>query len=190
MNSHKLNTEKIILVTGASRSGKSEFAEVLARKSDLSITYVATAKIDIEDAEWQQRILKHQQRRPKHWQTATISNAELSSYILQASKSECLLIDSLGTWIANFVDLEQSEWEKITGNLLIDLKASKATIIFVGEETGWGIVPAYPIGRLFRDRLGNLSRKIANVANTTYLVAGGHVLNLSVLGTPLSNYKI
>ena len=133
----KLNSEKIILVTGASRSGKSEFAEVLAQKSALAITYIATAKIDMEDAEWQERILKHQQRRPENWQTATISNAELSSYILQASESQCLLIDSLGTWIANFLDLKQSKWEKITSNLLIDLEASKAKIIFVGEETGW-----------------------------------------------------
>ena len=182
--------KKIILVTGASRSGKSEFAEVLAQNSNLSVTYVATAKIDTTDAEWQTRIIKHQQRRPSNWQTVTIPGTELLAYVLRAEPSECLLIDSMGTWIANFLDLEQSKWEKIISTLLANLKASKAKIIFVGEETGWGVVPAYPMGRLFRDRLGHLSRQIANIANTTYLVAGGHVLDLSVLGKPLSNYEI
>ena len=190
MNFDRSSKEKIILVTGASRSGKSEFAEVLAHRSHLSVIYVATAKIDTTDAEWQTRIFKHQQRRPRSWQTATVSDAELLTYVLQAKSSECLLIDSVGTWIANFLDLEQSEWEKIINILLANLKASKAKIILVGEETGWGVVPAYPMGRLFRDRLGHLSRQIANVADTTYLVAAGHVLNLSILGKPLSNYEI
>ena len=185
-----MKNERIVLVTGASRSGKSEFAEILAKKSQLSVIYIATAKTDETDKEWQERILKHQQRRPENWHTAAISNAELLSYILQASASECLLIDSLGTWIANFIDLEEAEWEEIAASLLTNLKASKAKIIFVSEETGWGVVPAYPIGRLFRDRLGHLSRQIANIADTTYLVAGGHVLNLSLLGKPLSNYEI
>ena len=190
MNSNKLNTEKIILVTGASRSGKSEFAEMLAKKTHCSIVYIATAKADQTDREWQNRILKHQQRRPKTWQSATICDEKLSSYIYQASASDCLLIDSLGTWIANFLDLNQTQWEEMTSNLLANLKGSKARIILVGEETGWGVVPAYPMGRLFRDRLGILSRQIANIADTTYLVAGGHVLNLSLLGKPLSNYEI
>ena len=190
MNSNKLNTEKIVLVTGASRSGKSEFAEVLAQKSSLSVVYIATAKTDLADAEWQARISKHQQRRPKTWQTAAISDLKLLDYILQAQSSECLLIDSLGTWIANFLDLEPSEWKKITSTLLTNLSISQAKIVLVGEETGWGVVPAYPMGRLFRDRLGALSRQIANIADTAYLVAGGHVLNLSSLGKPLSNYEI
>lgn len=190
MNFDRSSQEKIVLVTGASRSGKSEFAEVLARKSDLQVTYIATAKIDNTDAEWQAKIFKHQQRRPKNWQTATIFDTKLSAYILKAEPSECLLIDSVGTWIVNFLDLEQPKWERIVNTFLANLKASKAKIIFVGEETGWGVVPAYPIGRLFRDRLGHLSRQIANVADSTYLVAGGHVLNLSVLGERLSNYEI
>ena len=63
-------------------------------------------------------------------------------------------------------------------------------MILVGEETGWGVVPAYPLGRLFRERLGYLSRQVGNLADTTYLVTGGHVINLSVLGEPLNKYGI
>jgi len=46
-------------------------------------------------------------------------------------------------------------------------------------------VPAYPLGRLFRDRLGNLTRRVGAIADIVYLVTAGYVLNLSELGTPL-----
>ena len=178
-----------ILVTGGSSSGKSEFAEALAARTDKSVIYLATAKVDPDDREWQAKILKHQQRRPASWQTVTAST-ELASYIEQASEWECLLIDSLGTWVANFLELDRVEWQQKCDRLLSSLQVSEAQIILVGEETGWGIVPAYASGRLFRDRLGYLSRQIANVVDVTYLVAGGHVLNLTLLGEPTSKYEI
>ena len=185
------DSEQKILVTGASSSGKSEFAEALAAKTDKSVIYLATAQVDRNDREWQTKILKHQQRRPSNWQTVVASKeTELESYIKKALKTECLLIDSLGTWVANFLELDRILWQRKCDRLLSNLQESSAEIILVGEETGWGIVPAYASGRLFRDRLGNLSRKIAEVVDVTYLVAGGHILNLSLLGEPLSKYKI
>ena len=178
------NSQEIILVTGGSRSGKSEWAENLANNSNKSVIYVATAKVDSTDQEWQARILQHQQRRPDNWETIT-ANKDLDLVINQALKNQCLLIDSLGTWVANFLDLEANYWQRITDRLIDSLDNTQSSIIMVGEETGWGIVPAYKSGRIFRDRLGNLTRQIGEIADTTYLVVGGHVLNLSVLGTPL-----
>jgi adenosylcobinamide kinase/adenosylcobinamide-phosphate guanylyltransferase len=55
----------------------------------------------------------------------------------------------------------------------------------VAEETGWGVVPAYPLGRKFRDRLGALVRQLGRICEPVYLVVGGHVLNLSLLAVPL-----
>ena len=178
------NSPRIILVTGGSRSGKSEWAETLAANSKKSVIYIATATIDSTDQEWQARITKHQQRRPDNWATLNV-NQDLDLVINQALNTQCLLIDSLGTWVANFLDLEPNSWQKITDKLLTSLENTQGLIILVGEETGWGIVPAYKSGRIFRDRLGYLTRQIGVIADTTYLVVGGHVLNLSVLGTPL-----
>ncbi len=176
--------QQLILVTGAARCGKSEWAETLAHQSHKSVTYIATATIDPTDPEWQARIVLHQQRRPDTWQT-TVAIEDLAIIIHQAPISDCLLIDSLGTWVANLLDRSDLEWENLTQELLGKLSTSLATTIVVAEETGWGVVPAYPSGRLFRDRLGRLSRQIGSIASTVYLVTGGHVLNLSQLGTKI-----
>jgi adenosylcobinamide kinase / adenosylcobinamide-phosphate guanylyltransferase len=176
--------QHLILVTGAARCGKSEWAETLAIDSDKVVTYIATATIDPTDPEWQARIQVHQQRRPTTWQT--ISTIEdLARIVHRSQDSDCLLVDSLGTWVANLLDRSDVEWKDLTQELLDELTTSLATIILVAEETGWGVVPAYPSGRLFRDRLGMLTRQIGSIASTVYLVTGGHVLNLSQLGTKL-----
>jgi adenosylcobinamide kinase / adenosylcobinamide-phosphate guanylyltransferase len=177
--------QQLILVTGAARCGKSEWAESLAIESGKAVTYIATATVDPTDTEWQARIDRHQQRRPATWQTiATVE--DLASQVDRAAPTQCLLIDSLGTWVANLLDRSDLEWEKLTHELLAVLPTSLATIVMVAEETGWGVIPAYPSGRLFRDRLGMLTRQIGSISSTVYLVTGGHVLNLSQLGRKLS----
>ncbi len=177
---------QLILVTGAARSGKSEWAENLASKSAKAVTYIATATVDLTDPEWQARILRHQQRRPSTWQTV-MTVADLAEIVHRASDTECLLVDSLGTWVANLLDRSDDEWMELTQELLERLQTSLANVILVAEETGWGVVPAYPSGRLFRDRLGMLSRQIGTIADAVYLVTGGYVLNLAELGTKLPN---
>jgi adenosylcobinamide kinase / adenosylcobinamide-phosphate guanylyltransferase len=183
-NSITESGRQLILVTGAARSGKSEWAEQLALETSKAVTYIATATIDPTDVEWQARILLHQQRRPATWQTVA-AVVDLAKTIESALATELLLIDSLGTWVANLLDRSDREWQNLTQELLEILPNSVATIVIVAEETGWGVVPAYPSGRLFRDRLGMLTRKIGSIANPVYLVTGGHVLNLSQLGRKL-----
>jgi adenosylcobinamide kinase / adenosylcobinamide-phosphate guanylyltransferase len=184
-NSITQSRQQPILVTGAARSGKSEWAETLAMQTNKSVTYIATATIDPTDLEWQARIDRHQQRRPATWQTS-MAVADLAKRIDSATAEDCLLVDSLGTWVANLLDRSDTQWAQLTQELLSGLLHSQATAILVAEETGWGVVPAYPSGRLFRDRLGMLTRQIGAIANPVYLVTGGHVLNLSQLGQQLA----
>jgi adenosylcobinamide kinase/adenosylcobinamide-phosphate guanylyltransferase len=147
------------------------------------VVYVATAHFDPMDLEWQARIAQHQRRRPSNWITQH-APVELSAMIRSISPS-CLLIDSLGTWLANLLDLDAESWKTIEQEFIQTLVQYSGDIILVAEETGWGVVPAYPVGRVFRDRLGHLVRKLGAIADSVYLVTGGHVLNLSTLGTPL-----
>lgn len=175
----------IILVTGPARSGKSEWAEYLAAQSGRAVTYVATAATDPTDLEWQARIAQHQQRRPAHWATLAVPT-DLTATIQAAAPSDCLLVDSLGTWLANLLDQDDQQWQQTTTILIQALTTTQAEVIFVAEETGWGVVPAYPLGRQFRDRLGLLSRQLGAIAHPTYLVVAGHVVNLSQVGIPLA----
>jgi len=91
----------------------------------------------------------------------------------------------LGTWLANLLDRDDETWQQIERELLASLAATPGDIIFVAEEVGWGVVPAYPLGRTFRDRLGMLVRRLGAIAHPVYLVTGGYVLNLTALGSPL-----
>ncbi|WP_448604787.1 bifunctional adenosylcobinamide kinase/adenosylcobinamide-phosphate guanylyltransferase [Thermoleptolyngbya sp.] len=174
----------ITLVTGPSRSGKSEWAEHLARSRSCPVVYVATAQRRADDAEWQARIAQHQQRRPPDW-NAIEEPLELAALLATAAPGECWLVDALGTWLANLLEQDADTWQSTVTGLLAVLRASPAEIILVAEETGWGIVPAYPSGRLFRDRLGSLTRRIGAIAQSVYLVTGGYALDLAKLGTRL-----
>jgi adenosylcobinamide kinase / adenosylcobinamide-phosphate guanylyltransferase len=174
----------LILVTGPARSGKSEWAELLASQTGRSVLYVATARENPDDPEWQARIEQHRQRRPLEWQTLSIP-INLTDTIQKSTPRECLLIDSLGTWLANLLDQDLEAWAQTQDQLLIALQNRSSSIVLVAEETGWGVVPAYPIGRQFRDRLGTLIRRIGAIADQVYLVTGGYALDLRVLGTPL-----
>ena len=175
---------QVILITGPARSGKSEWAETLAMQSGKAVVYVATATENPTDEEWHQRIQQHQKRRPEDWVTLCVP-VELSATLADAKPDTCLLVDSLGTWVANLLEEDEASWENTLLELLETVELVAADMIFVAEETGWGVVPAYPLGRTFRDRLGSLVRQLSTICEAVYLVTGGHVLNLSILGSPL-----
>jgi adenosylcobinamide kinase / adenosylcobinamide-phosphate guanylyltransferase len=171
----------ITLVTGPARSGKSEWAEHLAQQSNLPVIYVATAQSDPTDAEWQARIEQHRSRRPTEWTTVHCP-IDLAEMIQSAPAGSCLLVDSLGTWLANLLDQDDVAWNQTLQALLYGLQTSPCPLILVAEEVGWGVVPAYPIGRTFRDRLGMLTRQVGAIADPVYLVTAGYAVNLRQIG--------
>ncbi|AFY59691.1 bifunctional adenosylcobinamide kinase/adenosylcobinamide-phosphate guanylyltransferase [Synechococcus sp. PCC 6312] len=182
-------TSPLVLVTGPASSGKSEWAESLADQSRRRVIYIATAQRMATDPEWEAKIKAHQQRRPPHWQLWEIPQ-DLAPGLADAPADSCVLIDSLGTWVANQLTISDPAWEKLVQELLATLKELPAIKILVAEETGWGVIPAYPLGRLFRQRLGTLTRKIGIIADEVYLVTGGYVLPLHHLGMPLDSTQL
>lgn len=174
---------KVILVTGPARSGKSEWAEKLALNSK-NVVYIATSNRDANDPEWLSRIQQHVIRRPQNWLTLEVPIA-ISHALSNVKPQTCILVDSLGTWVANLLEQEETQWDNTVRDFLNTVELVAADIIFVAEETGWGVVPAYPIGRKFRDRLGSLVRRLSKISDTVYLVTGGYALNLSALGTAI-----
>ena len=58
------NSSYIIFITGGTKSGKSEFAEHLAKELK-NLSYVALSENNLDDKEWQDKINLHRKRRPK-----------------------------------------------------------------------------------------------------------------------------
>jgi adenosylcobinamide kinase/adenosylcobinamide-phosphate guanylyltransferase len=180
-----------IFITGPVRSGKSRFAERLARERGPDVTYVATARVDLEDAEWCARIAHHAARRPAQWklvETARENAVSLDAIARDARAGQTLIVDSFGTWLAARmapgVDPAVLEASALaTADALI---SSRAHAIVVGEEVGWGIVPEYPAGRIFRDILGRAQQRLAGESLAAYLVVAGFAIDLRRGGEPVS----
>lgn len=186
----------LILITGPVRSGKSRFAEARASRSRGPVTYLATAPKYQDDQEWGDRLARHLERRPASWktiETAGMDSQKIEEIIRKAPPVSTIIIDSLGTWLVD--RMERTAGEHPTAVMTqLDLLAecfadacvaSKARVIVVGEEVGWGIVPDHPSGRLFRDVLGRLQQRLSRSARNTYLVVAGYAIDIKAHGEPV-----
>lgn len=185
----------IVLITGPVRSGKSVRAARVARDLGRPVTYVATARIDPTDPEMADRVARHRAERGAQplielWQGDV---PDLPGVVAAAAPGTTLLVDSLGTWIAgHLLDIEALAETDAVGALAVlaaklapldeQLFTPCANLVFVGEETGWGLVPPSPIGRIFRDELGRLMQRIAARAARVELVVAGYALDLKLHG--------
>jgi adenosylcobinamide kinase/adenosylcobinamide-phosphate guanylyltransferase len=187
------------LVLGPVRSGKTSRALALALASGKRVVVAATAAVDPSDPEMVDRIARHRRERPADWlvvETASAGAPSLPTLVREASADVCVLVDALGTWLSAELLALGMEVERdavaaldaldARGAALVDaLAVSAADVIIVAEETGWGIVPATPIGRLFRDAQGRLVRALAARAERVELVVAGYALDLRALGRPV-----
>ncbi len=172
-----------VLVIGGARSGKSERAE-LRLAAEPEVTYVATAarwRDGADDRDWAARVAAHRARRPAWWRTA--ETTDLAGVL--ASARGAVLIDGIGTWLAAVLD-ECDAWggarEKVTGRiteLIAAWRQARALVVAVSDETGMGVIPATPAGRLFRDELGRLNQALAAESEEAELLVAGRVLPLN-----------
>jgi adenosylcobinamide kinase / adenosylcobinamide-phosphate guanylyltransferase len=177
-------TGRLTLVLGGARSGKSSYAEALATQRGGYVLYVATA--EGWDEEMRLRITAHKAQRPSYWRTVEAprnpGRAVLAALDDQAVTPAVVLVDCL-TLLANnvLITLPESAREaeataalmQEVDELLAAWQASNAEWIIVSNEVGLGIVPAYPLGRLYRDALGRANQRIAAVADTVVFMLAG-----------------
>jgi len=168
----------VTLVLGGARSGKSRWAQDLAETHE-RVAYLATAQA--LDREMQEKIRRHQEDRPKHWQTFE-EPLELAKVIAgEAAAFDIILVDCMTLYVANLMEAEEAEpgsMEARIESLLDVLRAAPVSIILVSNEVGSGVVPAYPAGRIYRDALGELNQRVAAVADNVVLMVAGLPLAL------------
>jgi len=193
---------RLILILGGARSGKSTFAERLAAGSGKTVTFIATATDG--DEEMHQRIIRHKASRPQDWHTIE-EPLDLAGAVQTAFQlTDVALLDCMTLWLGNMVlqkheKLQSDEQEQsalqissdqlnelalqLIEELLTVLQNAEAgkTLIVVSNEVGLGIVPAYPLGRIYRDTLGYVNQRLALDADRVYLMVAGIAVDIKRL---------
>jgi adenosylcobinamide kinase/adenosylcobinamide-phosphate guanylyltransferase len=190
---------RLILILGGARSGKSAYAEALAASvaGQRPILYLATATSS--DDEMRTRILAHQEARPAHWRTveAPLDPASPLKRALAKVDAPVVLLDCVTLLVANLLlegaphegavidDIDFVAGEARVAHALDALLAlyerSHFTLIVVSNEVGMGVVPAYPLGRAYRDTLGRANTRLARAADATLLMIAGLPVEVSAL---------
>ncbi|MGH3781315.1 MAG: bifunctional adenosylcobinamide kinase/adenosylcobinamide-phosphate guanylyltransferase [Pseudonocardiaceae bacterium] len=170
------------LVLGGARSGKSAYAEGLL--SDARVNYLATARHQPDDDDWEARIAAHVARRPPSWRT--VEPADLPA-VLRAAGGVPVLVDDIATWLTGELD-DADAWEGSAqalracrarcAELVSAVAAYPVRLVLVSAEVGLGVVPSTRAGRLFRDELGALNAGLAAVCDEVLLVVAGLVVKL------------
>jgi adenosylcobinamide kinase/adenosylcobinamide-phosphate guanylyltransferase len=177
---------RLTLVLGGARSGKSTYAQNLAGRENGPVLYVATA--EALDEEMAARILAHRRQRPPNWslleQTSCVGLA--ISERLRRQPAPVVLLDCLTMLVSNILSVSPQEAVLAgTGALNVEIdqllhsyEDSQAHWIIVSSEVGMGIVPPYPLGRVYRDALGSINQRIAARADAVILLVAGMPLQL------------
>lgn len=189
---------RLILVLGGARSGKSSYAETfaagIARKR--SVLYVATATA--EDAEMEDRIARHRAARPSHWRTVETPVDPATAIREQNAGDDVavILLDCVTLLVSNLLldsahaDFDEQRFDVVEAEarvttaiavLLAAWRETRATLILVSNEVGMGLVPPYPLGRIYRDVLGRVNALLAREADVVLLLVAGLPVELKAL---------
>ena len=163
----------IIFITGGTKSGKSEFAEHLAKDSK-KLSYVALSEKNTDDKEWQRKINLHKERRPKNWKL--IETTDLLNTLNQEDGP--LLIDSIGGFVMESIDRENKEWLTKMHALISLLKKRRSSTFIVGEQVGWSLVSEYKIGNTYIERIGELQKRITKISKDNWLAINGRAIKI------------
>lgn len=178
----------ITLLQGGARSGKSSFAEMIAKKlGGMDVIYLASGVRT--DSEMESRIEAHKKQRPAEWQT--IEEAYNISLVLnEIEAKKTILFDCLTTYISNLMykmeaedfSVMEAEILKEVEEILKTAQSKEFDLIIVHNESGKGVVPTSKQGRNFRDISGRAARLCADYAAKVYLIQAGLPLEIKDQG--------
>ena len=164
---------QFVLVTGATRSGKSRFAVERAKALSGPIVYIATCRGG--DAEMRRRITRHRQDRPKAWRTIEHPRDLAKTLRQLEGKVGGVILDCLTMYVSELLMRGTSEAAMATQirRLCQTIRADSFPVLMVTNEVGSGVVPDHALGRAFRDRAGLANQIAAEFADeVVFLVAG------------------
>jgi adenosylcobinamide kinase/adenosylcobinamide-phosphate guanylyltransferase len=176
------------LVLGGARSGKSAYAEQLARASGKQVVYIATGQA--RDAEMTERIAHHRERRPSEWTTVEEPLALGAAIVRASARDRLVLVDCLTLWLSNLMFSGETplpdvgplalpqRFEQERASFLQALATAPGDVVLVSNEVGMGIVPFGAITRRFADEAGRLNQDTALLVQRAVLLVAGLPLKL------------
>jgi len=191
----KQTSSQLILLLGGARSGKSAYGEQLAAQlaGDSPVLYIATATAS--DDEMRERIARHQANRPHQWRT--IEEPYDPAAALRSSPQSVALLDCVTLLVANLLladaryddasdepridSAAEARVDRAISELLDAWQTHATTLVLISNEVGMGLVPPYPLGRIYRDCLGRVNARLAAEANTVLLMVAGLPIELKAL---------
>ncbi len=160
------------LVLGGTRSGKSLYAEELAKKSRLEVIYIATAFG--EDDAMRKRIRRHKKRRPQEWEL--IEEPYFIGRVIteRANRNTCLIVDCLTLWASNLIHKKDRFCMRTErGALIKAIDRTPGHVILVSNETNLGLVPMDSMAHEYCDFVGLLHQQLGEMCDrVTFVVAG------------------
>lgn len=163
----------INFILGGAKSGKSHYAETCIMHYPSPWIYLATGRA--WDDEMQHKIIEHQSRRGKGWET--IEEPIDIPVALKNLTKQPVLIDCLTLWLTNLM-MEKCDISVETDRLIEGLLAYSGDIVLVSNEVGQGIIPMNPMARSFINHAGIIHQKIAAIADSFTFVVAGYPLPL------------
>ena len=172
----------------------------MAGELGTGVTYIATGVAT--DPEMSRRFAHHKNGRPSHWRTIE-ETTNLIGAVRSVRPPQTVIIDCLGFLVNNVfgeeldrmslrdrvadpafeppASLEESVESRISEQAvgLIEVaRAMDVNLLIVTNEVGCGVVPEWPLGRLFRDSLGKVNRTVASLADEVFLMICGIPLRI------------
>ena len=173
---------KMVLILGGARSGKSSYAQKIAADRGGKVLFCATAQP--LDKDMRERIRAHRRSRPSGWDTLEASDNLAAALEGKTGKYATVIVDCITLLAANCIGriTDSRKAGKCVDVEIRDLirlmQRSPCNFILVSNEVGGGIVPDNALARVYRDALGRANQQLAAAAGQVILMTAGLPLKL------------
>lgn len=173
---------KNILITGGAASGKSRWAVTHFSACDY-VLYLRAG--DVVDADTLNRIEFGNNKNGVEWDIVTGAKKEPASYI---GDHKFVIFDSLATYTSGIIsemcpdiaNMDEEMRKIIEKRVISDITEMhekiidiQGSMIIITVETGFSVTPENRSQAIFREILGNVNQRIANMSDEVYFSASG-----------------
>ncbi len=168
---------RLVLIGGGVRSGKSAFAVELAQKLGPRRAFIATATPS--DDEMKARIDRHRQEREDAFTTVEEPHA-LAEALATLDAYDVVVIDCLTLWLSNLLlrgdslDAILAQVDRVVGVI----GQRRFHVLVVTNEVGMSLHPTTALGRAFVDVSGWAHQRVSRAADEIYLAVLGTIVPL------------